>query len=516
MLPPTKPRGWHSTAASPGAARSGTSAPTEASTAHWPRFILCVRAAARSRAISASTSTSPSRRARRPPSKNGKPIGGRSWRAPPPPDHILVVDREGTIQRMNRPPEVTPLDAVIGHSIFEFAAEESHESLREALRAVFECGENRTVEGRTIGPSGESYWHSNAIGPVRIGDRVVAAVVVARNVTERKEAEERLRKSEAHWRALVESAPSFIVTVDREGVISSVNREIDGGVPEDAVGHTIFEFAAEGAHETWRDALRDVFEHGERVQIENQASLTNGTMRWWACTVGPVREGDAVTSAVLVSHDITERREAEERLRAVATAVPDVIAVLDAEGTFIEFLVGSSNSPLAIGLQTELRGRNIDEFLPVKTAEWVRRFIRRTIRSNELQEAEDLFDLPAGKRWVMGRGAPLTLGDGTKAVVIHALDVTERKEMEQELQKLREDLEAQAQARLERGEAQGLTFREITVLSLISRGKSDKEIAALLGLSRFTVSKHAASIVKKMRAANRTEAVGRAVRDGVI
>ncbi len=62
----------------------------------------------------------------------------------------------------------------------------------------------------------------------------------------------------------------------------------------------------------------------------------------------------------------------------------------------------------------------------------------------------------------------------------------------------------------------GLTFREVTVLSLIARGKSDKEIAVLLGLSPFTVNKHSANLVRKLGARSRSQAAALAVREGII
>ena len=67
-----------------------------------------------------------------------------------------------------------------------------------------------------------------------------------------------------------------------------------------------------------------------------------------------------------------------------------------------------------------------------------------------------------------------------------------------------------------RGQAYGLTFREMTVLRLVVAGKSDKEIAATLGISTLTASKHLANILRKMGAGSRTEAGVRAVREGLL
>lgn len=63
---------------------------------------------------------------------------------------------------------------------------------------------------------------------------------------------------------------------------------------------------------------------------------------------------------------------------------------------------------------------------------------------------------------------------------------------------------------------ESLTPRELEVLALVAEGRSNKAIADLLGISDQTVKFHVASITGKLGAANRTEAVRRAVRRGLI
>ena len=64
--------------------------------------------------------------------------------------------------------------------------------------------------------------------------------------------------------------------------------------------------------------------------------------------------------------------------------------------------------------------------------------------------------------------------------------------------------------------AEPLTTREREVLALGAEGLSNKAIAQELGISDQTVKFHVASITGKLGAANRTEAVRRAVRQGLI
>jgi DNA-binding NarL/FixJ family response regulator len=61
-----------------------------------------------------------------------------------------------------------------------------------------------------------------------------------------------------------------------------------------------------------------------------------------------------------------------------------------------------------------------------------------------------------------------------------------------------------------------LTAREIDVLERLAEGLSNKAIGAALGISDQTVKFHVAAIAAKLGAANRTDAVRRAVRRGLI
>jgi DNA-binding NarL/FixJ family response regulator len=65
-------------------------------------------------------------------------------------------------------------------------------------------------------------------------------------------------------------------------------------------------------------------------------------------------------------------------------------------------------------------------------------------------------------------------------------------------------------------EVEPLTPREIQVLELLADGLPNKAIAARLGISDQTVKFHVASITGKLGVANRTEAVRRAIRRGLI
>jgi two-component system NarL family response regulator len=64
--------------------------------------------------------------------------------------------------------------------------------------------------------------------------------------------------------------------------------------------------------------------------------------------------------------------------------------------------------------------------------------------------------------------------------------------------------------------ASDLTGRELEVLKQIVGGKSNKEIAAALGISEATVKSHINNILSKLDAADRTQAATKALRRGIV
>ena len=60
-----------------------------------------------------------------------------------------------------------------------------------------------------------------------------------------------------------------------------------------------------------------------------------------------------------------------------------------------------------------------------------------------------------------------------------------------------------------------LTARELEVLSLVGRALSNKEISERLSVGEGTVKTHVKSILRKLNAKDRTQAVGIALREGI-
>ena len=61
-----------------------------------------------------------------------------------------------------------------------------------------------------------------------------------------------------------------------------------------------------------------------------------------------------------------------------------------------------------------------------------------------------------------------------------------------------------------------LTAREVEILTLVPRGLTDREIAAVLDISRRTVSQHVGDIITILNARSRSHAVAKAIRGAIL
>ena len=64
--------------------------------------------------------------------------------------------------------------------------------------------------------------------------------------------------------------------------------------------------------------------------------------------------------------------------------------------------------------------------------------------------------------------------------------------------------------------APGLTRRELEILRLVAQGLSDKEAAAVLGLSEHTIHRHISNVLNKLDVPSRAAAVAQAAQRGLL
>lgn len=121
----------------------------------------------------------------------------------------------------------------------------------------------------------------------------------------------------------------------------------------------------------------------------------------------------------------------EARLRAITQAVPDVLAVLDEDGRYLE-VIASDPGLLTVPAE-ELVGKNLSDILPERQASRYLAFIRGTLDGHGAAVHEYSLQTPIGNRVFEARAHRLAHVESSKpAVVCLSRDITERASAEQE------------------------------------------------------------------------------------
>ena len=135
------------------------------------------------------------------------------------------------------------------------------------------------------------------------------------SVATHEQAAEALRWAEAEWRSLMENAPEKITTLDREGMILSVNSTSPGRTVEEVVGTSIYNYLMPDEQNEIRQVLESVFQSGLTARYETAVVRADGTEVIYSNSVAPIEHEGQVTAAIFIATDITGRKRAEEALR---------------------------------------------------------------------------------------------------------------------------------------------------------------------------------------------------------
>ena len=127
-------------------------------------------------------------------------------------------------------------------------------------------------------------------------------------------AEETLIESKEKWRSLVENAPDIILTVNREGIITFINRVPEGMTVEKAIGTNVVDYVAPEYHETVKKSIQKVFETGENDFYEISARGPNDQKSWYSTCLGPIKRKGLVVAVMLITRDISESRQLQEEI----------------------------------------------------------------------------------------------------------------------------------------------------------------------------------------------------------
>jgi PAS domain S-box-containing protein len=143
------------------------------------------------------------------------------------PDHLIVQDSDLRYSFVMNPPLGMTEQDMIGKTDYDFLSEEDADKLTEIKRQVLKTGLPVNVEVPLTSSEGEQqFFNGSYIPKFDATGRVDGFVGYFRNVTERKRAEETLRRSEENFRRSLDSSPLGVRIVTEEGETIYANQAI--------------------------------------------------------------------------------------------------------------------------------------------------------------------------------------------------------------------------------------------------------------------------------------------------
>jgi PAS domain S-box-containing protein len=340
--------------------------------------------------------------------------------------------------------------------VFRIVNEQRREAAENPVTKVLREGSIVGLANHTIliARNGREIPIDDSGAPIRAGSgSVLGAVLVFRDITDRRRAEEARRESEERLRLFIEHAPAAIAMFDRQMRYLAVSRRwladygLDG---QDIVGRSHYEVFPE-VPDRWRAIHQKCLAGAVERCAEDPFERVDGTLQWVRWEIHPWQRGDGeIGGIILFTEEITERkradealRQSEERLAGIIGAAMDAIITTDEEQRIVVFNAAAER--MFRCCTAEVLGQPIERFIPPRLRaihrDHIRHFSQTGVTSRSMTSPGTLTAVRAdGEEFpIEATISQVTVGDQRLFTVI-LRDVTERQQMEEALRRHVEEL----------------------------------------------------------------------------
>jgi PAS domain S-box-containing protein len=244
---------------------------------------------------------------------------------------IYMLDPTGTVVSWNagaRRFKGYEAHEIIGQHFSRFYTDEDREAgiPVRALHAAEHEGRFE-AEGWRVRKDGSHFWANVVIDPVRESDgTLVGFAKVTRDLTERRAADEALKRSEERFRLLVQSVTDYaIYMLDTGGHVASWNagaQRFKGYAPDEIIGQHFSRFYTDEDRQvgTPARALETARTEG-RFEAEGWRLRKDGSRFWANVVIDPVRDSSGkLIGFAKITRDLTERRNSQLALEQAQEA----------------------------------------------------------------------------------------------------------------------------------------------------------------------------------------------------
>ncbi len=340
----------------------------------------------------------------------------------------------------------------------------------DVVARTFSTGDRQAMEFALPCPDRLRYFHARLVPEPGPGGAVETVLVIARDVTPLRRAEEDLLKREQAFRTLSEISPDAISRFDRElrhMYVNSSHARLTGLPMEKVIGKTVRETDSFNVTaKAWESTLLRAFQTGRGAELQFEYAGPEGRGFHHSRFVPEFDDDGEVRTVMAVTRDVTgqafagedplqspARRETGEEER---TAGPRALtgelsrerevfqAILDHIPVMISFYDAAGNVPFLNTAFERITGWTVEEWQTRNVTELVypdpeyRREVQEYMR-NPRPGWKDLTMRARDGRTIETSWSNILLSDGSRIGI--GIDITERKQVEAELAVHRERLE---------------------------------------------------------------------------
>ena len=359
------------------------------------------------------------------------------------PDAITVTDLNGNIIECNQTASKMYGSAkaeLIGKNALEFFSPKDREKAKDNLKKTLELGYTKNEEYTLLTKDGREYPAELSASLIKdASGNPQSFVAIVRDITERKKAEEEIKKERDFSKSIVDTAQAIVMVLNTEGKIVSFNpymEELSGYKIDEVKGKDWFttflpEYDYDQIRHLFKKSLRGIQTRGNINSIIAKDSREI-LIEWYDKTL---KDKDGKVIGVLaIGQDVTERKKteemlkkSEERYKRLFNSSPELILETDEEGNIFTI------NPMmlkSLGIPSEkLIGKNIFDILPKEVAEERAKIARKALKEMKNQESED----ERAGRYFQNIYVPIIKPDGKRTVQLIARDVTSQKKVEEKI-----------------------------------------------------------------------------------
>lgn len=245
---------------------------------------------------------------------------------------ITMLSTEGIVTSWNagarRFMGYEPFEIIGEHFSKFYTPEDKASSLPEqALKTAIKKGKFED-EGWRVRKDGTHFWAHVVIDPIfSPPGELVGFAKITRDLTERRKAEEELRKSQEQFKILIQGVTDYaIFLLDKKGCVSSWNmgaQRIKGYLPEEIIGSHFSKFYTQEDldNDLPQFALDTAIKEG-KYEKEGWRVRKDGTRFWASVIIDPIFEDDGrLVGFAKITRDITERKNAQIALEKTREAL---------------------------------------------------------------------------------------------------------------------------------------------------------------------------------------------------